>query len=327
MTTDIQTANLGASVTIEAVKVTEAAAIAAYDLVGRGDEDAADDAAVNAMRSALGNLNIDGTVVIGEGERDKAPMLYVGEKVGTGHGPKMSIALDPLEGTSICANGRNGAMSVIAMSESGGLLNAPDVYMEKIAIGIKHPSHIIDLDNTPKQNLMNLAKVKKCGIDELSVVILNRPRHAELIAKVREAGARIVLISDGDIAAVIATSLEKELGDMYMGIGGAPEGVLAAAALASLGGQIMGRLLFDDDLQRDRARSMGISDLNRKYTTLDLASGEDVIFAATGVTNGSMLRGVRIQKPEHRILTHSIVMSSQQRVVRHIYTTHQLNGI
>ena len=270
---------LDRNITFEAVRVTEAAAIAAYDFMGRGDEKAADQAAVTAMRTALGQINIDGTVVIGEGERDKAPMLYIGEKVGSGTGPKIDIALDPLEGTTICATGGPNSMAVIAMSEGGGLLNAPDVYMDKIAISHHYNEQIIDLDNSPKQNLSNLAKVKKCSIEDLVVIILSRDRHEELIAKVREAGARICLISDGDIASVIATAIPGAGVDMYMGTGGAPEGVLAAAALCTTGGQMMGRLLFDNDGQRERAKRMGINDLNKQYTIHEMVKGEDVMFA------------------------------------------------
>lgn len=316
---------INSNITIEAVQVTEAAAIAAYNLMGKGDEKAADHAAVNAMRSALKKMNIDGTVVIGEGERDKAPMLFIGEKVGTGNGPKIDIALDPLEGTTICATGGPNSMAVIAMASKGGLLNAPDVYMEKIAVGLPYKEQIIDLDNTPKQNLQNLAKVKKCDISDLLIVILNRKRHEELIALTREAGARIQLISDGDIAAVIATATSETGVDMYMGIGGAPEGVLAAAALATTGGQMMGRLLFEDAEQIERAKSMGIKDINKKYSVQDIARGEDIMFAATGVTTGSMLEGVKYLK-NNSVITHSVAMSSQFKTIRHIRTEHRLRA-
>jgi fructose-1,6-bisphosphatase II / sedoheptulose-1,7-bisphosphatase len=314
---------LDRNITFEAVRVTEAAAIAAYDFMGRGDEKAADQAAVTAMRTALGQINIDGTVVIGEGERDKAPMLYIGEKVGSGTGPKIDIALDPLEGTTICATGGPNSMAVIAMSEGGGLLNAPDVYMEKIAIGNHYKEQIIDLDNSPKQNLSNLAKVKNCDIEDLVVIILSRERHEELIAKVREAGARICLISDGDIASVIATAISGSGVDMYMGTGGAPEGVLAAAALCTTGGQMMGRLIFDDDGQRERAKRMGISDFNKKYTITEMVKGDDVMFAATGVTSGSMLDGVKFLG-NGSVSTHSIAMRSYNKTIRHIRTEHRL---
>jgi fructose-1,6-bisphosphatase II / sedoheptulose-1,7-bisphosphatase len=317
------TSLLDRNITFEAVRVTEAAAIAAYDFMGRGDEKAADQAAVTAMRIALGQINIDGTVVIGEGERDKAPMLYIGEKVGSGNGPKVDIALDPLEGTTICATGGPNSMAVIAMSEGGGLLNAPDVYMEKIAIGCHYKEQIIDLDNSPKVNLTNLAKVKHCNIEDLVVMILNRTRHEETIAKVREAGARICLISDGDIASVIATAIPGTGIDMYMGIGGAPEGVLAAAALCTTGGQMMGRLLFNDEEQKERAMRMGITDLNKKYIVNEMARGKDVMFAATGVTSGSMLDGVKIVN-NGSVCTHSIAMRSQNKTIRHIRAEHRL---
>lgn len=314
---------LDRNITFEAVRVTEIAAIAAYEFMGRGDEIAADQAAVSAMRLALGQVNIEGTVVIGEGERDKAPMLYIGEKVGTGNGPKVDIALDPLEGTTICATGGPNSMAVLALSESGGLLNAPDVYMEKIAIGFNYHEQIIDLDNTPKANLTNLATVKKCNIDDLVVVILDRPRHQELIAQVREAGARIKLINDGDIAGVIATAMAGTDIDMYIGTGGAPEGVLAAAALRTTNGQMMGRLLFDNNSQKERAKRMGIIDFSKKYLAHEMAKGEDVIFTATGVTSGSMLEGVRMLG-NGRVQTHTIAMRSKSQTIRHIKAEHRL---
>ena len=310
---------LDSNIVIEAVRVTEAASISASHMVGRGDEMAADQVAVDAMRRALGKMNIDGTVVIGEGERDKAPMLYVGEKVGTGHGPKVDIALDPLEGTTICATAGANSLSVIAMTEDGGLLNAPDVYMEKIAIGFQCEEQIIDLDNSPKQNLHNLAKVKGCDIDDLLVVILARNRHEKLIADVRETGARVLLINDGDVAAVIGTALDNRA-DMYIGIGGAPEGVLAAAALTTTGGQMMGRLLFDTQEQKDRAKLLGITDFNKKYLVEDMAKGDDVMFAATGVTDGNMLSGVKFKNG--RLQTNSIAMSSKYKTIRYIKTLH-----
>ena len=307
---------------LEAVRVTEAAALSASRLMGRGDEKAADQAAVDAMRKALNGLNIDGTVVIGEGERDEAPMLYIGEKVGAGHGPKIDIALDPLEGTTITAKGGSNALAVIALADEGGFLNAPDVYMDKIGVGGGLPEAVVDLDNSPTVNLKNLAKAKKAEVSDLVVCILDRPRHAELIAKVREAGARIMLISDGDVSGVIATSLPDSGVDIYMGSGGAPEGVLAAAALRCIGGQMQGRLLFRNDDERGRAQRIGIKDLNRKYSLLDLASG-DVMFAATGVTNGTMVRGVR--RFAGGAVTHSIVMRSKSGTVRIIEATHNFN--
>jgi len=304
---------------LEAVRVTEAAALSASRLMGCGDEKEADQAAVNAMRQALNGLTIDGTVVIGEGERDKAPMLYIGEKVGTGQGPKIDIALDPLEGTTLCATGGPNALAVVAMAEKNGFLHAPDVYMSKIAVGGGLPDGVVDLDDSPAVNLKNLAKAKKCDIADLVVCILNRTRHKEIIAKVRETGARIQLITDGDVAGVIATSRANTGVDMYMGIGGAPEGVLAAAALRCIGGQFQGRLLFTEAEEKTRAKRMGIEDLNRKYTLEDLAKG-DVMFAATGVTDGSMLRGVRrFPGGAH---THSIIMRSRTGTVRVVEAEH-----
>ena len=305
--------------TLELVRVTERAAVSAARLRGRGDEKAADQAAVDAMRQALNSLAIDGTVVIGEGERDEAPMLYIGEKVGTLQGPRIDIALDPLEGTTITAKGGANALAVLAMADHGGFLNAPDVYMDKIAVGGGLPDNIVDLDAAPATNLGNLARAKQAEISDLVVCILDRPRHAELIAKVREAGARIMLIGDGDVSGVMATS-DPETGiDIYMGSGGAPEGVLAAAALRCIGGQMQGRLLFRNDDERGRAHRLGITDLNRKYDLLDLAHG-DVMFAATGVTNGSMLKGVR--RFPGGAFTHSVVMRSKTGTVRYVEATH-----
>jgi len=304
---------------LEAVRVTEAAALSASRLMGRGDEKAADQAAVDAMRRALNSLDICGTVVIGEGERDEAPMLYIGEKVGSGKGPRIDIALDPLEGTTITAKGGPNALAVIAMAEEGGFLNAPDVYMDKIAVGAGLPEGIVDLDEKPARNLRELAKAKKTEVSDLVACILDRPRHAELIAKVRAAGARIMLISDGDVSGVIATSLPGSGVDIYLGSGGAPEGVLAAAALRCLGGQMQGRLIFRNDDERARARKWGITDLNKKYDYRELAKGE-VMFAATGVTDGSMLRGVR--RFSGGATTHSIVMRSKSATVRTIEARH-----
>jgi fructose-1,6-bisphosphatase II / sedoheptulose-1,7-bisphosphatase len=306
---------------LEAVRVTEAAALAASLLMGRGDEKAADQAAVDAMREALNSLWIDGTVVIGEGERDEAPMLYIGEKVGLGEGPAIDIALDPLEGTTITAVGGNNALAVIAMAEAGGFLNAPDVYMDKIAVGPGLPDGVVDLDNTPLKNLKSLARAKKADISDLVVCILDRPRHTELIAKVREAGARIMLISDGDVSGVIATAQPDSGLDLYVGSGGAPEGVLAAAALRCIGGQMQARLLFRNDDERARAARWNVTDLNRKYMLEDLASG-DVMFAATGVTNGSMLKGVR--RFPGGAYTHSVVMRSKSGTVRFVEAHHNL---
>jgi fructose-1,6-bisphosphatase II / sedoheptulose-1,7-bisphosphatase len=306
---------------LEAVRVTEAAALAASRLMGRGDEKAADQAAVDAMRRALNSLAIDGTVKIGEGERDEAPMLYIGEKVGLG-GPKIDIALDPLEGTTITAKGGPNALAVIAMAGEGGFLNAPDVYMDKIGVGAGLPDGVVDLDATPEENLKNLAQAKKVDVSDIVVCILDRPRHAELIARVRAAGARIMLISDGDVSGVIATSRAGSGIDMYVGSGGAPEGVLAAAALRCIGGQMQGRLLFRNDDERGRARRCGITDLDRKYTMLDLARG-DVMFAATGVTDGTMLKGVR--RFHAGAATHSMVMRSKTGTVRIIEAQHNFD--
>ena len=307
---------------LEAVRVTEAAALAASRQMGRGDEKAADQVAVDAMRTALNSLSIQGTVVIGEGERDEAPMLYIGEKVGLGDGPEIDIALDPLEGTTITAKGLTNALAVVAMAEHGGFLNAPDVYMDKIAVGGGLPENVVDLDQTPESNLQNLAKAKAVDVSDLVVCILDRPRHEELIAKVREAQARIMLISDGDISGVIATSEEASGVDMYLGSGGSPEGVLAAAALRCIGGQMQGRLLFRNDDERERARNWGIDDLDRKYTMEDLAHG-DVMFAATGVTSGTMLKGVR--RFSGGAMTHSLVMRSRSGTVRYIEAVHNFD--
>lgn len=303
---------------LEAVRVTEAAALAASGLMGRGDEKQADQVAVDAMRNALNNLDIAGTVVIGEGERDEAPMLYIGEKVGKG-GPKIDIALDPLEGTTITAMGGPNALAVVAMANEGGFLNAPDVYMEKIAVGGNLPKGVVDLDNSVAENLANVAKAKKMEIVDVVVCILDRPRHGDLIAEVREAGARIMLIGDGDVSGVIATSQPTSGVDIYMGSGGAPEGVLAAAALRCIGGQMQARLRFRNDDERGRATRLGITDFDRKYELLDLASG-DVMFAATGVTTGTMLKGVR--KYPGGADTHSIIMRSKTGTVRTVEAHH-----
>jgi fructose-1,6-bisphosphatase II / sedoheptulose-1,7-bisphosphatase len=307
---------------LEVVRVTEAAALSASRLMGRGDEKAADQAAVDAMRKALNSLAIEGRVVIGEGERDEAPMLYIGEEVGGGTGPKVDIALDPLEGTTITAKGGPNALAVIAMAEDGGFLNAPDVYMDKIAVGPGLPEGVVDLDNGPVQNLKNLAAAKNADVEDLLVCILDRPRHEELIAKVREAGARIMLIGDGDVSGVIATTEAASGVDIYMGSGGAPEGVLAAAALRCVGGQMQGRLLFRNDDEKSRAKRWGIEDLNRKYSLTDLASG-NVMFAATGVTDGAMLRGVR--RWHKGAITHSLVMRSKSGTVRYVEAHHNFD--
>lgn len=304
---------------LEAVRVTEAAALACSHWVGRGDEKAADQAAVNAMREALNGLDINGTVVIGEGERDKAPMLYIGEKVGSGQGPAIDIALDPLEGTTICATAGPNSLAVLAMAEHGGFLHAPDVYMDKIAVGGGLPDNVVDLDASPAENLKNLALAKGCDVADLMVIILERDRHEQLIAHTREAGARVQLIGDGDVAGVIATADPLTGADLYRGSGGAPEGVLAAAALRCIGGQFQGRLQFEDDEQRERAQRMGVTDLNKKYVMNELASG-DVMFAATGVTDGSMLKGVK--RWNGGASTHSIIMRSKTGTTRTIEATH-----
>ncbi len=306
---------------LEVVRVTEAAALAASRLMGRGDEKAADQAAVNAMRESLNSLAIDGTVVIGEGERDEAPMLFIGEKVGGG-GPNIDIALDPLEGTTLTAKGGPNALAVIAMAEEGGFLNAPDTYMEKIAVGGGLPDGIVDLDASPKENLTALAKARSLEIADLVVCILDRPRHADIIAQTREAGARIVLIGDGDVSGVMATSSADSGIDMYVGTGGAPEGVLAAAALRCIGGQMQGRLVFRNDDERGRASRMGITDFDRKYGLRELADGE-VMFAATGVTDGSLLKGVR--RTANGATTQSLVMRSKSGTVRVIDATHNFD--
>ncbi|MDP2619845.1 MAG: class II fructose-bisphosphatase [Hyphomicrobiales bacterium] len=307
--------------TLEVVRVTERAAVAAARLRGRGDEIAADQAAVDAMRRELNRLPVRGTVVIGEGERDEAPMLYIGEKVGTGEGPEVDIALDPLEGTTITAKALPNALAVIAMAESGSLLHAPDVYMDKIAIGPGYPQGLVDIEADPGDNIKNLAKAKGVPVAEITACILDRPRHAKVIEAVRAAGAAIRLIGDGDVAGVIHTTDPAETGiDIYMGIGGAPEGVLAAAALRCIGGQMQGRLLLDTKEKRERAGRMGIEDPARIYSIEEMASG-DVLFAATGVTDGNMLSGVRFTPDE--ITTDSIVMRSSTGTVRRIHAEHR----
>ena len=301
------------------IEVVENASIACYDWIGKGDNMAADQAAVASMRQDLNKLNISGTIVIGEGERDEAPMLYIGEKVGQG-GIEVDIALDPLEGTTICANAAENSLAVIAFANKGGFLHAPDVYMDKIAVGAGLPEGVIDLDNSPQKNLENIAKAKKCNISDLTVMILDRSRHEELIAKVREAGAKIRLIGDGDVAGVIACTNQNTRVDAYMGTGGAPEGVLAAAALRVIGGQMMGRLIFgDNQKQIERAKKMGIQDLNKKYTALEMAKG-DVIFACGGVTDGYMLNGVK--KCHNKTYVSSLLMSSASKKV--IKTTSEI---
>lgn len=308
---------------MELARVTEAAALAASKLVGRGDKMAADQVAVDAMRSALNTLHIQGTVVIGEGERDEAPMLYIGEEVGDGKGPQVDIALDPLEGTDITAAGGPNALAVVAMTDKGGFLNAPDVYMDKMAIGPGLSPDILDLDAPIADVLAKLAKEKDGKIEDLMICILDRPRHEKLIDDVRQAGARITLIGDGDVSAVIATA-EPDTGiDLYVGSGGAPEGVLGAAALQCIGGSMLGRLTFRNDDERGRADRWGITDLNAIYTTDDLAKGDNVMFAATGVTDGSMLRGIRRYPGGAK--TSTLVMRSKSGTVRRIEATHNFD--
>lgn len=317
---DTQNYIMDRNLALEVVRVTEAAALAASKLVGRGDKDGADQAAVDAMRDALNSLNIRGRVVIGEGERDEAPMLYIGEEVGTGQGPKIDIALDPLEGTDITARGGPNALAVIAMTDEGGFLNAPDVYMEKLAVGAAVNPKILDLDAPIGDVLKKIAKEKGGRVDELTVCILDRPRHEKLIADVRASGARINLIGDGDVSAVIATTDPDTGIDVYVGSGGAPEGVLAAAALQCIGGSIIGRLIFRNKDEIARAEKWGITDLKKVYATNDLAKGENVMFAATGVTDGTMLRGVR--RFAGGAKTSSLVLRSKSGTVRRIEATH-----
>lgn len=303
---------------LEVARVTEAAAIAAARLRGRGNEKAADKAAVDAMRRELALLNIQGTVVIGEGEMDEAPMLFIGETVGSGEGPEVDIAVDPLEGTTICAKSMPNALAVLAISEKGGLLNAPDMYMDKIAVGPGYPPGIVDLDKSPADNIRDLAKAKGVPVGEITACILDRPRHADLIKAVRDAGAAVRLIPDGDIAGVIWTTDAQETGiDIYLGSGGAPEGVLAAAAMRCVGGQIQGRLKPSNDDERVRAAKMGITDINRKFDLEDMASA-DVIFSATGVTDGSLLDGVHFRGDFAE--TETVVMRSKTGTVRRIKT-------
>ena len=321
-----ETLTMDRNLALEAVRVTEVAALAASRLMGRGDEKAADQAAVDAMRGALNVLSIDGTVVIGEGERDEAPMLYIGEKVGRG-GPRIDIALDPLEGTTITAKGGANALAVMAMANEGGFLNAPDVYMDKIAVGGGLPADVVDIDKDPEANLRSLAAAKNCEVADLVACILDRPRHADLIAAVRAAGARIMLISDGDVSGVIATSQAASGVDIYLGSGGAPEGVLAAAALRAIGGQMQGRLIFRNDDERARAARWGIEDLDRKYGLRDLASG-DVMFAATGVTDGSLVDGVKKRRTATGatiMTTESVVMRASSGTVRWIKGEHRIS--
>jgi fructose-1,6-bisphosphatase II / sedoheptulose-1,7-bisphosphatase len=314
------TAIIDRSLTLELVRVTERAALAAAGWRGKGDEKAADHAAVEAMRNELGNVRIDGRIVIGEGERDEAPMLFIGEEVGGRNGPAVDIAVDPLEGTTLCAKNQPDSICVLAMAERGGLLNAPDVYMQKIAIGSGYADGTVDLDMSPRQNIESLARAKGVPVSEITACMLDRPRHGALLEELRSTGCAIKLISDGDIAGIIHAVNTEDTGiDIYIGSGGAPEGVLAAAALRCIGGQMQGRLMLDTEEKRERARRMGIADPNRKYATHELASG-DVLFAATGVTDGSLLSGVRYKKSAVRTAT--VVMRSWSQTVRWITAEH-----
>jgi fructose-1,6-bisphosphatase II / sedoheptulose-1,7-bisphosphatase len=323
-TTDNKTGGLDRVLVLEVARVTEAAAIAAARFRGRGDEKAADKAAVDAMRAELGKIHIRGRVVIGEGEMDESPMLYIGEEVGIGDGPEVDIAVDPLEGTTICAKAMPNALAVLAIAERGGLLNAPDMYMNKIAIGPGYPNGIIDLDAPPGETVSALARAKGVAVSEITACILDRPRHAEVIAAVRKAGAGVHLIPDGDIAGVIWTTDPAETGiDIYLGIGGAPEGVLAAAALRCIGGQMQGRLHPLKKEEEVRAAAMGVSDLRRKYQLNEMASG-DVIFSATGVTDGSLLDGVHFRQGFAE--TETVVLRSRTGTVRRIKTNFRMLG-
>ena len=305
---------------IELVRVSEFAALAASKHIGRGDEKAADQAAVDAMRKCLNSLTISGTVVIGEGERDEAPMLYIGENVGAG-GPKVDIALDPLEGTTITAKGGENAMAVIALAQEGGFLNSPDVYMKKISTNTNNEK-VVSLDQDLKSNIKDLAKFKKINIEDLVICILDRERHKDEIEIIRSTGARIKMIDDGDVSAVISSVLISSSIDMYYGIGGAPEGVLAAAALQCIGGNLEGQLLFNNEDEIKRAQKIGIKDHNKIYQLNDLATG-DIVFSATGVTDGTMLKGIKITKNSAE--THSIVMRSKTGTIRHINGEHNFD--
>ena len=306
---------------IELVRVTEFAALAAAKHIGRGDEKIADQAAVDAMRTSLNAMTIEGTVVIGEGERDEAPMLFIGEKVGQG-GPKVDIALDPLEGTTITAKGGENAMAVIALAQDGGFLNAPDVYMEKISSNIKNNENIISIQQDLKSNIKELARYKNINVEDMIICVLDRERHQNAIEEIRSLGSRIKMIDDGDVSAVISSALPNNIIDMYYGIGGAPEGVLAAAALQCIGGFMEGKLLFRNDDEKARAAKVNITDLNKIYSLKELAQG-DVMFSATGVTDGTMLPGVKTNKFTGE--THSIVMRSKTGTVRHIVGNHNFN--
>jgi fructose-1,6-bisphosphatase class II len=306
---------------LEFVRVTEAAAISSARLMGRGERNKADQAAVDAMRKLLNSMDIRGRVVIGEGERDEAPMLYIGEEVGSGKGEEVDLALDPLEGTNLCATGAPNAIAVIAIAEKGNFLHAPDTYMNKIAVGPEGKG-VVDIRKSPTENLKNLAKAKRCDVEDLTVVILERPRHEKLIQEVRENGARIKLISDGDVSAAMATCFKSSGVDILLGTGGAPEGVIAAAALRCIGGDMQGILEFRHDEEKERARRMGITDFNKIYSIEDLASG-DVMFAATGVTNGDFLKGVHFFGGG--CTTQSVIMRSKTKTIRYISAEHHFD--
>ncbi len=306
---------------LEFVRVTEAAAIASARWMGRGDEKAADQAAVSCMRKMFESVDFDGRVVIGEGERDEAPMLYIGEKVGSGNGPKLDLALDPLEGTTICATGGFNSISVIAIAEDGKFLHAPDTYMEKIAVG-PEAAGVVSLDKTPTQNLNAIAEAKKKSVEKLTVIILDRPRHEDLIKEVRGTGARVQLIGDGDVSAAIATCKKDSGLDVLMGIGGAPEGVIAAAALRCVGGDMQGRLTPRNNEEVERAKKMGVTDIKRAFKIDELAQGK-VMFCATGVTDGSMLDGVKFTAEGAK--THSLVMRSETGTIRYVHADHNFN--
>ncbi len=306
--------------TMEIVRVTERAAVSAARLRGQGKEKASDQAAVDAMRRELNKLPIDGTVVIGEGELDEAPMLFIGEKVGNKSGPKVDIAVDPLEGTTLCAKNMPGSIATLAMADGGTLLHAADVYMDKIAIGPGYPKGTVDLDAPPEENILNLAKAKGVKPQNITAILLDRPRHADIIAAVRKTGASVTLITDGDVAGVIHCAELKTGIDIYLGIGGAPEGVLSAAALRCIGGQMQTRLILDTEERRERARKMGIKDFQKKYEIEDMVRG-DCLFAATGVTTGPMLQGVKFNKDT--VETETVVMRSVTGTVRRVYAEHR----
>jgi fructose-1,6-bisphosphatase class II len=306
---------------MEFVRVTEMAAIESARLMGRGDEKQADQAAVTAMRRMFNSIDFNGRVVIGEGERDEAPMLYIGEEVGSGKGARLDLALDPLEGTTICAKGGNNSISVIAIAEDGNFLHAPDTYMEKIAVGPEAAS-AIDLSMSATQNLKEIARAKKTEVESLTVVILDRPRHADLIAEVRRAGARIWLIGDGDVSAAISAAMPHSGVDVLMGTGGAPEGVIAAAAIRCIGGNMQGRLKFRNEHEIERAKKMGVNEIHKIWQLEEMAKG-NVMFCATGVTQGNFLNGVRFTPGGAE--THSIVMRSETGTVREIHATHRFD--